>query len=121
VTNNTVAALKAGQVNHIHFMSGSMPEEGQSYMTSSLFFSFSFSSSLISADWKLGCWERLLRPMLRTSPQRWNRWTCLTIRAWWPVDILESGLWNNGSNPINTCEKNRTRKEIYGGGNVANR
>lgn len=30
IVNNSIAAAKAGQLNRIHFMSGSMPEEGES-------------------------------------------------------------------------------------------
>lgn len=32
VTNSSVAAARNGQLNRIHFMAGSMPEEGESYV-----------------------------------------------------------------------------------------
>ncbi|KAJ6003517.1 hypothetical protein N7451_006064 [Penicillium sp. IBT 35674x] len=77
VTNNTIAALKAGQVNNIHFMSGSMPEEAQSLLGTAIApNATNFTATLESLDGS-------------------------DYPAWWPTDILESGLWNNGSDPIN--------------------
>lgn len=32
IANNDVAAAKNGELNRIHFMSGSMPDEGQSWV-----------------------------------------------------------------------------------------
>ncbi|KAJ5716693.1 hypothetical protein N7493_008604 [Penicillium malachiteum] len=77
IAGQSVAAAREGKLNRVHFMSGSMPEEGESLLgTMILQNATDFNETL----WSLAGSQ---------YPDDW------------PPLVEESGAWNNGSNPIN--------------------
>ncbi|KAI5481310.1 hypothetical protein MNV49_004932 [Pseudohyphozyma bogoriensis] len=77
LTNSTVAAMRAGQVNDIYYMSGSMPEEGQSLLGTSI------------------------APNATNFTATMDSLAGSQYQTYWPQNVTDSGLWKNGSDPIN--------------------
>ncbi|KAJ5536021.1 hypothetical protein N7513_009207 [Penicillium frequentans] len=77
IANQSVAAARNGQLNRIHFMSGSMPEEGESLLGTTI---LQNATDFIATLYSLAGSQ---------YPEDW------------PALVEKSGQWNNGSNPIN--------------------
>ncbi|KAH8660096.1 carboxylesterase [Xylariales sp. PMI_506] len=82
IANNSVAAAKAGQLNRIHYMMGSMPEEGESLLGTNIYPNATdFNTTLYSVAGT--------NTNSNSYPEDW------------PPLVESSGLWTNGSDPIN--------------------
>ncbi|PYH97875.1 alpha/beta-hydrolase [Aspergillus ellipticus CBS 707.79] len=80
IANQSVAAARNGQLNRVNYMAGSMPEEGQSLLGTTI--------SPNATDFNATLYSIVGND----------------IPAAWPPLVESSGLWNNGSNPINACK-----------------
>ncbi|QKX53708.1 uncharacterized protein TRUGW13939_00788 [Talaromyces rugulosus] len=77
IANQTVAAARNGQLNRVHYMAGSMPEEGESLLGTAIVQNATdFNATLYS----------IVGPDIPVA---------------WPPLVEKSGLWNNGTDPIN--------------------